>query len=156
MYCHFLFCSCGYLDTSAVCGAHLQDKKVYFHDSKKQHQHERIIHNALSRSNLSTACYKLATAALCYHMFPSCNRRGAMKHRLCREDCLRVRSKVCKNQLPDIFPVCTDLPKSKSRKGRRCDKLDNGGKLLIFIQLKRVDNETGHIIWERKILYGKL
>ena len=109
----------------------MQNKKVYFHDSKKQHERERLIHNALSQSNLSTECYKLATAALCYHMFPSCGKRKTMKHRLCKEDCLQVKKKICKNRLPQIFPVCSDLPRTTGKRGRHCDKLDyKKGKML--------------------------
>ena len=121
----FLLCSCGYLRASAICGAYLQERKVYFHHSQKQHVREHLIHNALSRSNVSAQCYKLATAALCYHMFPSCGKANTMKHRLCKEDCLRVKKTVCRNQLPDIFPVCSELPKSSGRRGRRCEKLEN-------------------------------
>lgn len=123
-----LFCSCGFIGPGGVCAPHLKGKKIYFHDSQNQHQRELLIRNTLSKSNLSKNCHQLATAALCYHMFPSCGKDKTMKHRLCKEDCLRVKRNVCTNQLPDIFPVCSKLPKRKGRRGRHCDKLKSNPK----------------------------
>ena len=126
-----LFCSCGFLSPSTVCGILLQKKKVYFDDVDKQNEQESRIHQALSRFNLSADCYKMATAALCYHTFPSCSKRNAKKHRLCKEDCLTVKKTLCKNQLPKIFPVCSDLPKREGRRGKHCKSLiANKGRIL--------------------------
>ena len=122
-----MFSRCGFLDPSTVCGIHLQNEKVYFDDSKKQHEQESRIHKALSSSNLSANCYKMAAAAMCFHMFPSCGKRNSKRHRLCKEDCLKVKKTLCKNQLPKIFPVCSQLPKSTGKRGRHCKPLDAGG-----------------------------
>ena len=131
-YNYSLFCSCGFIGPSGICAAYLKGKKIYFHDSQKQHKRELLIRNALSKSNLSKTCQRLATTALCYHMFPSCAKEKTMKHRLCKEDCLQVKKKVCKNQVPDIFPVCSGLPKRKGQKGKHCDKLKDSFKSKLL------------------------
>ena len=113
------------MDPSSVCWNYLKDH-VKLSDSKRQHESVQRFVEDMKRYHVSRQCSESAIIAMCYEKFPVCH-QNHFKHRLCKNDCLKVKNEVCQNQLPTMFPDCSNLPNMAGRKGRHCDKME--GKL---------------------------
>ena len=133
-----------------ICGKYLQNETVYMYDIQDQYQTEMMFEMSLRSDFVSAKCLKFGIRGMCYHLFPVCN-QGVQKPRLCKEDCEKLKTDVCKIELSFIkkisettlkkmFPNCSTLPNDKES---YCTKIDMTNKPKTTI------NTSGN-----ELLYG--
>ena len=108
---------------------------MYFDNAQKEYNSEHLILQALKNFHGSSRCTDFALSAMCYYFFPSCV-GGVVKHRLCKEDCMKVKNQFCQKMVPTSFPQCSKLPKKLSKDGLSCEIFKYGKD--IYAPLKRL------------------
>ena len=105
---------------------------------------------SLKNELVSEKCLKFGIPALCYHLFPACD-QGTRKPRLCKEECVKLKTEVCNTEislikkfsednLKTMFPECSNLPNAGSQEGSHCVKLGTLSRTCWSFYLCDVEN----------------
>ena len=132
------------------------------YDIQDQYQTELMFEMSLGSNFVSAKCLKFGIPGMCYHLFPVCD-QGVRKPRLCKEDCEKLKTDVCKIELSFIkkisettlkkmFPNCSTLPSDEES---YCTKIDmtNKPKTTNTSENELLYGTSFHFLWLLTVIY---